>query len=232
MPRSQGVPADWARDVPRCAMPRCAMWQSQAGGRRAVAEEAPSFLLLPSHPSSILSPSLSCILPAWTGSGPAPQWDPQGGRVGGPHCGDPVPPRALLPAPSRHHNFRPNSCAVAAAPQPPRHGTTQHGMAWRWGPAVHRANAGSDPPAHRHQPWHRPQHCQVSPGLSPSHGLAVGLGGEVLSPWGWGGPLSPRVGFMGREMEPLGQRGGGRMGWGDSASRDGAPPDVGRGGGT
>lgn len=131
MPRSQGVPAVWVRDVPCCAMPRCAMWQSQAGGRRAVAEEAPSFLLLPSHPSSIISPSLSCILPAWTGSGPAPQWDPQGGRVR-----DPVVGTLFLLGPRSPPPATPITLDPTAVPRRLPHGphsTAPRGTAWHGG---------------------------------------------------------------------------------------------------
>lgn len=193
-------------------------WQSWAGGRRPVAEEAPSILPppVPSQPGSILSPGLSCILPAWPGSGPAPQWDPCGGREGEPCRRDPVPPCALLPTPNGHRNSRPNSCA---APATPRHGTAQHGT-----------EVGASRPTcqHRIRPSCPPASAltqspalQVSPGLYPSAGLGGGLGG----------PLPPGLGVWGGRESPWG--GGGEEGWeGDSASGDFVLLDVGRGDGT
>lgn len=134
------------------------------------------------------------------------------GGWGGPHCKDPIPPRSLPPATTV-------TLDPAAVPQPPRHGTTRHGMARRWGPAVQYAGAGSDPPAHWYLPLHRPQHCQMSPGLSPSCG---GMGGSsVPQSWGHGeGGRAP--GAAGKEA----------CGGGDGTSRDGVPPYVGTGDGT
>lgn len=102
----------------------CAVWQGWAGGRRAVAEEAPSFLLLPPSPALFLVPVCPASSPP--GRGPALCLrGTLGWESGGSHRGHRSPLHAPLTTPSYCLNSRPDTRA-APAPSTP---TAQHCMA-------------------------------------------------------------------------------------------------------
>lgn len=192
-----------ARAVPCWAISQCATpcWIGRAGREEEEPSQRkphPSFLL-PSRPSPALFLAPVCPASSLPGQGLALR--PSGTLAGG-ERGNPTAGTLSLPAPCSPHPVATITLDPTAVPHQPPHGTARHNT-----------EVGASRPTcqHRIRPSCPPASAltqspalQVSPGLSPSSGLAGGLAG----------PLSPRAGGVGREREPLGRWGGGRMGGG------------------
>lgn len=185
--RSWGDPAvlagGTARAVPCWAILQCATpcWIGRAGQEEEEPSQRkphPSFLL-PSRPSPALFLAPVCPASSLPGQGLALR---PSGTLAGEERGNPAAGTLSLPAPCSPHPVATVTLDPTAVPHQPPHGMARHSTARRWGPAVPHASTGSGPPAHRHQPSHRAQHCRCP--LACTHPLGWVGGWGDLCPQG------------------------------------------------